>query len=135
MQQTSKYQFNLVENTDDFSPAPLNQNMEKVEEELETLEESLATVMETVDGHKLAVGSYQGNGGSQTINVGFNPTAVLVVNQRVDVVDGYSVAMQVPGGSSFSNPNDTVLALTATGFTASGNMCSSYYRYNYLAIC
>ena len=34
MQQTTKYQFNLVDATDDFSPDPLNQNMEKVEEAL-----------------------------------------------------------------------------------------------------
>ena len=31
MQQTSKYQFNLVDATDDFSPDPLNQNAEKTE--------------------------------------------------------------------------------------------------------
>ena len=37
MQQTSKYQFNLVEGSDDFSPTPLNQNMEKVEELLSEL--------------------------------------------------------------------------------------------------
>ena len=32
MQQTTKYQFNLVVATDDFSPDPLNQNMGKVKE-------------------------------------------------------------------------------------------------------
>lgn len=31
MQQTEKYQFNLIEGSDPFSPEPLNQNMEKVE--------------------------------------------------------------------------------------------------------
>ena len=38
MQQTSKYQFNLVESGDAFSPAPLNDNMEKVEAALENAE-------------------------------------------------------------------------------------------------
>ena len=83
MQQTSKYQFNLVEGSDDFSPAPLNQNMEKVEEELEGIEESLATVMESVDGHKIAVGSYRGSGGTKNVNLGFTPSMVIVVNQLV----------------------------------------------------
>ena len=41
MQQTTKYQFNLVDATDDFSPTPLNQNMEKVEEELDSLTSAL----------------------------------------------------------------------------------------------
>ena len=31
MQQTSKYQFKLIEGTDDFSPGPLNDNMEMVD--------------------------------------------------------------------------------------------------------
>ena len=31
MKQTNNYQFNLVESGDTFSPAPLNENMEKVE--------------------------------------------------------------------------------------------------------
>ena len=70
MQQTTKYQFNLVDSTDDFSPTPLNQNMEKVEEELEGLEEALASEVETVMdnlgtiGHNLRIqtGSYVGTG-------------------------------------------------------------------------
>ena len=59
MQQTSKYQFNLVDATDDFSPDPLNQNMEKVEEALEGLTENLGSI-----GHNLRVetGSYVGTG-------------------------------------------------------------------------
>ena len=49
MQQTTKYQFNLVDATDDFSPAPLNQNMEKVEEELSGLSTALTQGLEEVE--------------------------------------------------------------------------------------
>ena len=63
MQQTSKYQFNLVEGGDDFSPTPLNQNMEKVEQELSGLESSIMANLGTI-GHNLRVetGSYTGTG-------------------------------------------------------------------------
>lgn len=44
MQQTSKYQFNLVDGSDDFSPAPLNQNAQKTETLFEGLEEDLAAL-------------------------------------------------------------------------------------------
>ena len=93
MQQTSKYQFNLVDATDDFSPAPLNQNMEKVENALTALDVDLTEGLETVadviatfsanlgsGGHtcRLAFGTYQGTGQygqnhPNTIQVGFTP--------------------------------------------------------------
>ena len=47
MQQTSKYQFNLVEGSDDFSPTPLNQNIEKIEETLEGMETALSKTYTT----------------------------------------------------------------------------------------
>ena len=73
MQQTSKYQFNLVEGSDDFSPTPLNQNMEKVEEELSGLESSVMANLGTI-GHNLRIqtGSYVGTGTSGSEN----PTSV-----------------------------------------------------------
>lgn len=74
MQQTSKYQFNLVDTTDDFSPAPLNQNMEKVEEELSGLstsltqglgevEDSITALEDSVDGQLAAVMANLGTAG------------------------------------------------------------------------
>lgn len=55
MQHTSKYQFNLVDATDDFSPTPLNQNMEKVEEELAGLNTALAQGLEEAEGSVAAL--------------------------------------------------------------------------------
>ena len=59
MQQTSKYQFKLIEGTDDFLPGPLNENMEKVEEVI------AAAVADLGSGGKNARiiwGSYVGDG-------------------------------------------------------------------------
>ena len=74
MQQTSKYQFNLVDTTDDFSPTPLNQNMEKVEEELsglstaltqglEEVEDSITALEDSVDSQLAAVMANLGTAG------------------------------------------------------------------------
>ena len=66
MQQTSKYQFNLVDATDDFSPDPLNQNAEKTETLIAGVESDLAALTTAVGegGHncRIAFGSYQGTG-------------------------------------------------------------------------
>ena len=94
MQQTSKYQFNLVENGDDFSPAPLNQNMEKVEEKFESVEETLADLVSGLGsgGHtcRIAWGSYTGTGAfgaasPNSLTFDFCPVAVFVgAQQRTD---------------------------------------------------
>ena len=53
MQQTEKYQFNLIETSDPFSPEPLNANMEKAEAALAGLSASRP---------RLICGSYTGTG-------------------------------------------------------------------------
>ena len=105
MQQTTKYQFNLVDTTDDFSPAPLNQNAQKtetllagMEEDLAALEADLAGQIQDVEesvtavttalgtgGHtaRVTYGSYTGTGtyGSDnpiTLNCPFKPLAVVI---------------------------------------------------------
>ena len=140
MQQTSKYQFNLVEGSDDFSPAPLNQNMEKVEEELEGIEESLATVMESVDGHKIAVGSYRGSGGTKNVNLGFTPVAVWIHNRRIDSTLGTHSAVAVTGSAAHEQyGTSTMVTIIENGFQVidgtNSSMNSSAYTYNYVAIC
>ena len=85
MQQTSKYQFNLVEGSDDFSPTPLNQNMEKVEEELSGLESSVMANLGTI-GHNLRIqtGSYVGTGtygqsNPKSLTFDLYPVVVMIV--------------------------------------------------------
>ena len=66
MQQTSKYQFKLIEGTDDFSPGPLNDNMEMVEEQFEAVEEEFSEVMTNLGSGgntaRIIYGSYVGTG-------------------------------------------------------------------------
>ena len=50
MQQTEKYQFNLIERDDDFSPDPLNENMEKAEAALTDLSARVRIVAGTYTG-------------------------------------------------------------------------------------
>ena len=98
MQHTSKYQFNLVDATDDFSPAPLNQNAQKTEAALVAMEESLTGQIEEMEGSlaslaanvgtagktaRIAWGSYTGTGtygasNPTSLSVGFYPVLVLV---------------------------------------------------------
>lgn len=80
MQHTSKYQFKLIEGTDNFSPGPLNDNMEKVEEALAGLEAGLGS-----GGHnaRIAFGTYTGTGtygaaSPTSISPGFFPVVAFV---------------------------------------------------------
>ena len=72
MQQTSKYQFNLVDATDDFSPEPLNQNMEKVEE----AREGQAAALESAKGEfpVVRLGSY--TAATATVDASFDLSGV-----------------------------------------------------------
>ena len=63
MQQTSKYQFNLVDTTDDFSPAPLNQNAQKTEAALVAMEESLTGQIEEMEGSLASLAANVGTAG------------------------------------------------------------------------
>ena len=90
MQQTSKYQFKLIEGTDDFSPTPLNDNMEKVEEKLSELNDTVTQHAAAIGtgGHtcRIAFGSYQGSGtyGAGSPNsLSFDFYPVLVMLQGV----------------------------------------------------
>ena len=84
MQQTDKYQFKLIEGTDAFSPQPLNENMEQVEQALSELESSLLGNLGTI-GQNLRVeaGSYVGTGGygesqPNTLTFQRHPVEVMV---------------------------------------------------------
>ena len=101
MQQTTKYKLNLIEKSDTFSPDPLNQNTQKVENALSaatahtdagdraeasaraSADAALAQRVTALEAHHIYVGTYTGNGSTtdgQTINLGFTPAAVLLCN-------------------------------------------------------
>ena len=108
MQQTSKYQFNLVEGSDDFSPTPLNQNMEKVEALLADLGAEAAE-------KGFVIGSYTGNGGTQSIDLGFKPRFLHITGTICNYYSYRSTYQHevATGGAQASE----VVQLTDTGFT------------------
>ena len=82
MKQTETYQLKLIENSDDFSPDPINANTRAVEGLLAAL---AGTAVRT------AAGSYTGTGGSGAdspcaLTLGFRPKFLLVMGE------GYSCA-------------------------------------------
>ena len=101
MQQTTKYQFNLVDATDDFSPAPLNQNAQKTEDLIEGVEEDLAALGTQISGQldeleealgsgghtcRIAWGSYTGTGSAgsgspNTLTFDFRPMVILFATE------------------------------------------------------
>ena len=91
MQQTSKYQFNLIEGTDDFSPTPLNDNMERVEEQFEAVEEEFSEVMASLGSGgstaRIAYGSYTGTGtygagNPNTLTFDFRPMLIILCDPQ-----------------------------------------------------
>ncbi len=151
MHYTTNYKLPQWVETDRIMMEDFNDAMEKIEEGLtagktaaeegqQALSESLAALSETVAAHQIAVGSYTGNDGTQTIKVGFTPKAVLVHNQRGDVTDGHLSALAITGKSAKEQYNNTtLLEITTNGFKVihgnNASVNSSYYNYHYLAIC
>ena len=140
MQHTNKYQLDLIETSDTFSPAPLNENMQKVEAALLTKAQAadhaaLDQRVQVLEGHKVVSGIYIGNGvggmNGQFIDLGFTPRAVIV-----NMISG-SAYMAVPGRPCYT----ALLVVVENGFTASTSgpsssisLNSTNAQYAYLAI-
>ena len=139
MQQTSKYQFNLVEGSDDFSPTPLNQNMEKVEEALGDMEDAVDGVMEaayTPENKPFVVGSYTGNLANTKFTLGFRPSLVMIGRPcSGNDQDNALSTCNVFQGDGIAN----VLTFDNDGFTVIGNVYTyphinwRGYQYIYIA--
>ena len=118
MQQTTKYQFKLIEGSDDFSPQPLNDNVEKVEEALSDMEDAIDGVMEaayTPDNKPFVVGSYSGGGlNSKMITLGFRPSLVIISGDKY--TDDPTEAAQYFTVANSNRPG-LVVELEDTGFS------------------
>ena len=152
MQQTSKYQFNLVDATDDFSPDPLNQNAEKTETLIAGVESDLAALTTAVGegGHncRIAFGSYQGTGtygaGSpNSLTFDFCPVAVCVGSSQRASFSGWPTVFlrpcpvsppDVSGGSTMavSWSNHGISWYTTVHSDSQNN--SAGYTYYYVAV-
>ena len=105
MQQTDKYKLNLIETSDTFSPAPLNENAQKLEAALETARAEAAAGdaaeaaaraaldqrVTALEVHKCVVGYH---GGTGFVDLGFTPSAVFAVggNGNSFVTQGHGIA-------------------------------------------
>lgn len=149
MQQTETYKLNLIEGSDDFSPQPLNENMEAIEGVLAALEAGQP---------RIVIGSYPGTGdyGSDnptSLTFDFKPAAVFIANPcnsgSVTVFIQGSPAAWMSGGSaggfypqtvawegnsvSWHNRN-TFWGTVDTYFDGGCQLNGKNYTYHYVAI-
>lgn len=138
MQQTKTYKLNLIESSDAFLPAPLNENMEKVEAALakaETArsgaEKKLEQRIAALEIHKIAVGSYRPKA-NLSVNVGFEPKIVLIHGGYPTYLSG----ALLPAGYGYPQQSGTI---TKTGFQLGAASTSNAvnhpdYVYGYVAL-
>ncbi len=110
MQQTEKYELNIVETGDPLGPEPFNENARK----LETALWDQAPV----------IGTYTGNGTGQEIDLGFKPRLVLLVGvsyskPSIAILTETRLYYNTSGVSGASGS----LKLTERGFQCTGELC------------
>lgn len=118
MKHTENYKLNLIETTDTFSPEPLNQNMETLEQALGELAgrndagdaqtTALAKRITSLEGHYFKTGTFTGNGGDQTVYLGFAPKWVIISV-------AHSTCALIPG-VAFSFGNAKAAEIRGNGF-------------------
>ena len=134
MQHTDKYKLNLIETSDAFSPDALNENTRKVEDVLAAQAAAEAAARETADGaldqrltvlegRRLVVGTYTGNGDKNGMHVelGFTPAALLFPHNLGMIY----VAPDCPYSPS---PLQIALQIEEGGFFAKNDWNSIYTR-------
>ena len=133
MQQTTKYQFKLIEGSDDFSPQPLNDNVEKIENALEGMEEALGQFY-SPDNKPYVTGYYTGDRTYQEIILGFQPSFVIVSGDSGssdEMLWQYSAVI-------YPNHSAANASITSNGFGVGDagyfpNLSERYRTYYYIA--
>lgn len=131
MQHTDKYKLNLIEISDAFSPDALNENTRKVEDVLAAQAAAEAAARETADGaldqrltvlegRRLVVGTYTGNGDKNGMHVelGFTPAAVLLGK------DGNGLYLLTPDNPGLYPMVPPYLQIVECGFQVTYNQTS-----------
>lgn len=159
MQQTSKYQFKLIEGTDDFSPDPINDNMEQVETQLSNLDTNLTSQLEDMMGNlgsvgknlRVIEGSYIGTGGSNAnsptrLTFSFRPVVLFIYCTSAPLITGPMILMRPVSmgtrlvGDNGAKPisvawaNKYVTWFTYSGGTAADQMNTENATYHYVAL-
>ena len=137
MQHTNQYQFNLIESGDTFSPQPLNENAEK-------MEQALAEHADILTGQlKCATGTYKGNGKygetkPTVLQVEFKPLFAMVFTPndafRVIGVVGQKMRRYYTDSNAEIDTiwGDDSVSFYSTG--AQGQMNNSNYTYHYFVL-
>ena len=88
MQHTETYNLNLIETSDTFSPDPLNQNAQLLEDaveaartEFQAADSALDQRLQVIEAHRFKYGTYKSEEYKKlTVNLGFRPKVVFLQN-------------------------------------------------------
>lgn len=142
MQHTETYNLNLIETSDTFSPDPLNQNAQALEDaveaaraEAQAADSALDARLKAFEAKHIKCGIYtapQTDNTPMTISLGFTPKAVLVLNGS-----GSQFGALFNGHSFGANPYAEVVTggfrLRRTG-SSSGGISSAGNTFVYIAM-
>ena len=101
----------LWEPTDQVLRTELNQNWTKIDTAVNAAQETAEAAQSAAEQRPYVIGSYTGNGGTQSITLGFQPSFVIITAQPANSRDTAFIA--VSGGSEAAS----TLSFTETGFT------------------
>ncbi|MBD5133903.1 MAG: hypothetical protein HDT38_05475 [Clostridiales bacterium] len=139
MRKTEAYELNLIDMDDTFSPEPINENTQKLEAALTGTEDRLAQRLTTLEGRKIVTGTYVGtftgtttnSSSTQTIELGFTPTMVLVCKQAISAA---FPPIALPDSPALDGTKE-ILTIVPGGFTVRSTETNrAVSTYHYLAI-
>lgn len=131
MQKTETYKLNLIELDDAFSPQPLNENAQKLEDALSGAVDALDRRVAALEAHRLVTGSYTGSGSSsKSVPLGFDPVLVLIHNSKNSSPFG---GLVLPSRAVRNNFRD-IAKLVPGGFAVADDFNQENIVYNYFAV-
>ena len=101
----------LWEPTDQVLRTEFNQNWTKIDTAVNAAQETAEAAQSAAEQGHYVIGSYTGNGGTQSITLGFQPSFVIITAQPANSRDTAFIA--ISGGSEAAS----TLSFTETGFT------------------
>ena len=101
----------LWEPTDQVLRTEFNQNWTKIDTAVNAARETAEAAQSAAEQRPYVIGSYTGNGGTQSITLGFQPSFVIITAQPANSRDTAFIA--ISGGSEAAS----TLSFTETGFT------------------
>ena len=100
----------LWEPTDQVLRTEFNQNWTKIDTAVNAAQETAEAAQSAEEQRPYVIGSYTGNGGTQSITLGFQPSFVIITAQPANSRDTAFIA--ISGGSEAASK----LSFTETGF-------------------